>query len=253
VVSFSIRGPSRTLDCITAGHPFAVNFLSGYPVGAQIADIFSKPHEHPSQPFHAVQDLNLAKIYAQDGDSAPPNIGGKHVPARFTCELLPGKSLEIGDHTVIFARVTNVWKSRSPHSGKVTFLAYAQAGYRTLGPNSIEWPAAKILKPIQSKKSAPSTSEAPTPQLPQKEAEPQATEIFDEDVPVVTTKSDAASDNIADAYWRMALDEDKEGSVLEERAADQRALGEAQKPVDHPAADSEDDLSDKSSPQKQDK
>ncbi|KAG9887884.1 hypothetical protein KCU98_g4666, partial [Aureobasidium melanogenum] len=156
VVSFSIRGPSRTLDCITAGHPFAVNFLSGYPVGAQIADIFSKPHEHPSQPFHAVQDLNLAKIYAQDGDSAPPNIGGKHVPARFTCELLPGKSLEIGDHTVIFARVTNVWKSRSPHSGKVTFLAYAQAGYRTLGPNSIEWPAAKILKPIQSKKSAPS-------------------------------------------------------------------------------------------------
>ncbi|KAG9662479.1 hypothetical protein KCU95_g4227, partial [Aureobasidium melanogenum] len=253
VISFSIRGPSRTLDCIIAGQPFAVNFLSGYPVGAQIADIFSKPHEHPSQPFHAVQDLNLAKIYVQDGDSAPPNIGGKHVPARFTCELLPGKSLEIGDHTVIFARVTKVWKSRSPQSDKVIFLAYAQAGYRTLGPNSIEWPAARILKPIQSKKSAPSTSEVLTPQLPQTEVEPQGIEIFDEDVPVATTKSDAASDDIVDAYWRMALDEDQGDSVLEERAADQRALGEAQKPADHPAVDAEDGLPNEPSPQKQDK
>ncbi|KAG9662424.1 hypothetical protein KCU64_g1967, partial [Aureobasidium melanogenum] len=247
IISFSIRGPSRTLDCITAGQPFAVNFLSGYPVGAQIADIFSKPHERPSQPFHAVQDLNLAKIYLQDGDSAPPNIGGKHVPARFTCELLPGKSLEIGDHTVIFARVTNVWTSRSPQSGKVTFLAYAQAGYRTLGPNSIEWPAAKILKPIQSKKSAPSTSEVLTPQFLQTKAEPQETEIFDEDVPVAINKSDA-SDDIVDAYWRMALDENEGDSVLEERAADQRALGEAQKPVDHPAAGVQDSLPDKPSP-----
>ncbi|KAI4760153.1 hypothetical protein E4T52_07888 [Aureobasidium sp. EXF-3400] len=253
IISFSIRGPSRTLDCITAGQPFAVNFLSGYPLGARIADIFSKPHEHPSQPFHAVQNLNLAKVHAQDGDSAPPNIGGKHVPARFTCELLPGKSLEIGDHTVIFARVTGVWKSRSPQSDKVTFLAYAQAGYRTLAQNRIEWPAAKILKPIQSKKSAPSTSEVLTPQPLQTEAEPQETEIFDEDVPVATTKSDAASDDIVDAYWRMALDEDKEDSVLEERAADQRALGEAQKPADHPAADPEDGLPDKPSLQKQDK
>ncbi|KAG9675762.1 hypothetical protein KCU99_g3904, partial [Aureobasidium melanogenum] len=253
IISFSIRGPSRTLDCITAGQPFAVNFLSGCPLGAQVADIFSKPHEHPSQPFHAVQNLNLAKVYAQDGDSAPPNISGKHVPARFTCELLPGKSLEIGDHTVIFARVTGVWRSRSPQSDKVTFLAYAQAGYRTLAQNPIEWPAAKILKPIQSKKSAPSTSEVLAPQPLQTEAKPQETEIFDEDVPVATTKSDAASDDIVDAYWRMALDEDKEDSVLEERAADQRALGEAQKPADHPAADSEDGLPDKPSPQKQEK
>ncbi|KAH0368645.1 hypothetical protein KCU65_g3944, partial [Aureobasidium melanogenum] len=256
IVSFSIRGPSRTLDCITAGRPFAVNFLGAYSAGARIADLFSRPHDNPSQPFHAVQNLNLAKIWAQDGDSAPPQISGKAIPARFTCELLPGKSLEIGDHTVIFARVTDVYRARrfiSLHeTGDVTFLAYAQAGYRFLAPEPIEWAAAKILKPIQSKKPAPSTSKAPTPQPPPIEAGSEEFEVFDEDVAVPTTKSDPASEDVVDAYWRMALDEDKDDSVLEERAADQRALGEAQKPADQPAADVQNDLLDQPSLKKQD-
>ncbi|KAG9942937.1 hypothetical protein KCU85_g9028, partial [Aureobasidium melanogenum] len=255
IISFSIRGPSRTLDCITAGRPFAVNFLSTHSVGARIADIFSKPHDNPSQPFHAVQNLNLAKIWAKDGDPAPPVISGKDIPARFTCELLPGKSLEVGDHTVIFARVTNVYRTQRlinlQHSGHVTFLAYAQAGYRSLAPEPIEWPAAQILKPTQSRKSAPSTPKGPPPQLPRTEAEPEEVEVFDEDV-AVPTKADAASEDVVDAYWRMALDEDKNDSVLEERAADQRALGEAQKPADHPAADVQNDLADQPSMKKQD-
>ncbi|KAH0356713.1 hypothetical protein KCU81_g415, partial [Aureobasidium melanogenum] len=255
IISFSIRGPSRTLDCITAGRPFAVNFLSTHSVGARIADIFSKPHDNPSQPFHAVQNLNLAKIWAKDGDPAPPVISGKDIPARFTCELLPGKSLEVGDHTVIFARVTNVYRTQRlinlQHSGHVTFLAYAQAGYRFLAPESIEWPAAQILKPTQSRKSAPSTPKGPPPQLPETKAEPEEVEVFDEDV-AVPTKADAASEDVVDAYWRMALDEDKVDSVLEERAADQRALGEAQKPADHPAADVQNDLADQPSLKKQD-
>lgn len=254
IISFSIRGPSRTLDCITAGQPFAVNFLSGYPKAAQIADIFSKPHDHPSQPFHAVKALELVNVYAKDDDPAPPTLRGRLAPARFTCELLPGKSLEIGDHTVIFARVTDVYRSQKierAQSDLPTFLTYAQAGYRTLAPEPISLPRSKALKSVQSEKSAPSPSEAPTLQPQQTEAEPQETELFDEAFPGETTKSDAA-DDVVDAYWRMALDEDERGDVLEERAADQRALGEAEKPADHPVADFEHDLLDQPSPKKQD-
>lgn len=43
----------------------------------------------------------------------------------------------------------------------------------------------------------------------------------------------------------MALDEDNEDDVLEERAADQRALGEAQTPADLPIAGAEGDKQDK--------
>ncbi|CAD0085763.1 unnamed protein product [Aureobasidium mustum] len=257
IVSFSIRGPSRTLDCITAGQPFTVNFLSAHSVGAQIADIFSKPHDHPSQPFHAVRALQLVtKTFGLGNGSGPPCLGGKNVPARFTCELLPGKSLEIGDHTVIFARVTDVWRSQKyldSQRNLPTFLTYAQAGYRTLDPLPIKSRKSKALKPDQTGKSALSTSEAPISQLPQTEVKPQETQAFDEDVSAEITKPDI-TDDVVDAYWRMALDEGEEDSVLEERAADQRALGEAQRPADHPAADVEDDfLYDPLSPKKQEK
>lgn len=254
IISFSIRGPSRTLDCITAGQPFAVNFLNGDPKGALIADIFSKPHDHPSQPFRTIKALSLVTIYAKDNDPAPPALGGGLVPARFTCELLPGKSLEIGDHTVIFARITDVYRSQkfqNAQSDLPTFLTYAQAGYRTLAPKPISLPTSKAPKSVQSEKSAPSPSEASTLQPQQTEAELQETELFDEAFPEQTTKSDA-TDDVVDAYWRMALDEDERDSVLEERAADQRALGEAEKPDDHPIAGVQDDLLDRPPPKNQD-
>ncbi|KAK6005621.1 hypothetical protein QM012_007263 [Aureobasidium pullulans] len=238
IVSFSIRGPSRTLDCITAGQPFVVNFLSDRPIGARIADLFSKPHDHPSQPFHDLKAATLANIYAENDHSAP-ELGGRNIPARFTCELLPGKSIDVGDHTVIFARVTNVWRSRRLIDSKPelpTFLAYAQAGYRALAPDPIKIRKPKVSRHVQSQESAPSLSEALTSQSSE-------TSFSDEAISAEVAKSDA-SNEFVDAYWRMALDEDEGDSVLEERAADQRALGEAEKPIDHPAAGAKDDLSD---------
>jgi flavin reductase (DIM6/NTAB) family NADH-FMN oxidoreductase RutF len=362
IISFSIRGPSRTLDCITAGQPFTVNFLNTHPTGAHIADIFSRPHDDPSQPFRIINDSGLADIY-ESSDPAGPAIGGIHIPARFTCELLPGKSLEIGDHTVVFARVTDIWNVPSgPSTKKRTFLAYAQAEYRGVQASKIPLTNLETLKRTQPAKSAPVPSEksahdlqnkrvrvgnlpltaraqdvkrylkeagfalrgvqmtitddqnpsycfarfyslaeseravrtldgasfmdrslkvtlAPDTRGGQNVKTPEA-QVFDETasiepapiepaaiepasadpastehafIELTPTESDliesasteAAESGLVDAYWQMALDEDNKTDVLEERAADQRALGEAQTPADLPAPSVENGKQDK--------
>lgn len=372
IISFSIRGPSRTLDCIIAGQPFTANFLKTHPTAASIADIFSKPHDDPSQPFRAILASDWVESF---DDQASPAIKSDHVPARFTCQLLPGKSLDVGDHTVVFARVTQIWRATSVKSSKPprTFLAYAQAGYRSLHGNQIPLTSvepqerAQPVKPILESDQKvskdtldrrividgfPHTVQAkevghylqnagfnisrlksnvvgcrntgsfrvkfdsvedgeravrtldgadfmghslkvshslkvrvaqetptPVPQRPQSKATTEKSQILDESLstgpslaepastqPASTkatstesaftelpftelasnelsstnpTSTGSGEGDVVDAYWRMALDEDNEDDVLEERAADQRALGEAQKPVDHPAANTE--------------
>ena len=79
----------------------------------------------------------------------------------------------------------------------------------------------------------PTSTEAASTELP-------FTELASNELPSTDPTSTGSGDgDVVDAYWRTALDEDNEDDVLEERAADQRALGEAQKPVDHPAANTE--------------
>jgi flavin reductase (DIM6/NTAB) family NADH-FMN oxidoreductase RutF len=364
IISFSIRGPSRTLDCITAGQPFTVNFLNTHPTGAHIADVFSRPHDDPSQPFRIINDSGLADVY-ESSDPAGPAIGGIHIPARFTCEPLPGKSLEIGDHTVVFARVTDILSVPViPSNKKRTFLAYAQTEYRGIQASKVPLTNLETLKRTQPAKSAPVPSERSAHDLQNKRirignipvtaraqdmkrylkeagfalrgvhmtitddqnpsycfarfyslaeteravraldgasfmdrslkvtlapdtrggqkvetSEPQvlgetaSTEPAPiepaaiEPTPVESsnetaehasieptlTESDligsasteSAESGLVDAYWQMALDEDNETDVLEERAADQRALGEAQTPADLPTANAGDGKQDK--------
>jgi flavin reductase (DIM6/NTAB) family NADH-FMN oxidoreductase RutF len=347
IISFSIRSPSRTLDCIATGQPFTVNFLKTDPTGACIADIFSRPHDDPSQPFRIIQASDLADVYEYETDNpSGPAIGSASIPTRFTCELLPGKSLEIGDHTVIFARIIDIWRD---HDHSHAFLAYAQAGYRRLQRIGISIPSLESLEraqPIEPAPALPEKSDSyvspkrvrigglpytaqhedvkkyvkdagfrlhsmkmatvvgkrPTycfvkflsaedaeravrafdgasfmghlltaskattdnrrfeqrPQLPEvtsggpqllneslstehARTEPTSTEPISAE----PTSAENTDSDVVDAYWRMALDEGNEDDVLEERAADQRALGEAQKPADHPLAGAEGDKQDK--------
>jgi flavin reductase (DIM6/NTAB) family NADH-FMN oxidoreductase RutF len=339
IISFSIRGPSRTLDCITAGQPFTVNFINAHAKGAAIADIFSRPYDDPSQPFRTVRASDLADVY-QDIPHGPA-IGGRQICSRFTCELLSGKSLEIGDHTVVFARVVSVWRNsvmREPNY-KRTFLGYAQAGYHALHGNTISPAKFEVLAPTQpndseSISSKISEQDKPSRQRrvrignlpltaqagdlkqylnesgvvfkhlslsfvdgqnpsycfarfrteaeaerairtldgasfmgrslkvslaigsrPRQEEKTPGSQVFDEPAFVESASTESTStessstepgdSDVVDEYWRMALDEDDEADVLEERAADQRALGEADKPIDHPAANVEGDKQEK--------
>jgi flavin reductase (DIM6/NTAB) family NADH-FMN oxidoreductase RutF len=347
IISFSIRGPSRTLDCITAGQPFTVNFLNAHARGASLANLFSRPHDDPSQPFRTIQGSDLAHVYESSHQTGPA-IGGNQIPARFTCELLPGKSLEIGDHTVVFARVVSIWRDpdmRGPKAHR-TFLGYAQAGYRAfhgnvIPPVDLETLEKSVTKASESDEhgrrrririgNLPLTARAgdvkqylnesgvvfkhvslsiidgqnpsycfarfrsevdaerairtldgasfmgrslkvslATGLQSRQEGKAPGSQVFDEPASIepasiepasiepastepVSTESTStessstvpADSDVIDAYWRMALDEDNEADVLEERAADQRALGEAEKPIDHPAANVEGDKQEK--------
>lgn len=216
IISFSIRGPSRTLDCINQGQPFYVNFLADNRQGALIAGEFAQYHEDPSQPFRTLEEQELTSI-SPHMDSRGPYFKGRDNPAYFKCELLPGKTIEIGDHTVIFARVEHIWVSPRMYSQRPKFLAYAQTQYHALAKKPIDLtpPEASVAQPQQ-----PTTTKSEASQTPQG---PTAAEIEDA----------KTAQEFNDKYWSMAMGEgEEEDGILEERAADQRAVGDAEKPAD---------------------
>ncbi|KAI5204742.1 hypothetical protein E4T39_03417 [Aureobasidium subglaciale] len=229
IVSFSIRRPSSTLDCIISGQPFVVNFPHATIPGAQIADIFAKAHVLPHQPFYTLRQLGLGSARHKAIPAA--FIDSKHIKTHFRCQAMPEKSLEIGDHTVVFARVIEV--RRDPRldssANAPIFLAYAQGKHRKIDVlKNIEVPEWKANEAVEYTPDAPETS---TPQSLQQEAKTPGAQV-----PVGPTASELAdreaANKLSDAYWSMALDidEDEEDAALEQRAADQRNLGEAERP-----------------------
>lgn len=241
IVSFSVRRPSRTLDCITQGQPFFVNFLKSIQRSSEIAHILSRPHDDPSDPFRIITNSNLARISNQ-----LPYLRGDCVPAHFKCEPLLDKMVEVGDHTVVFARVVDVlhsWNTVEP-----VFLAYAKGEYHRVN-KPINGNAAQ--KPHKQEATAAPRSEDDSwldssnqnraadvesldaqslgAQSEQEEAMPQETQDTN-GATAAGSAERARVDDFNKKYWRMAAGE--EDDVLEERAADQRALGEDQKPND---------------------
>ncbi|THY24123.1 hypothetical protein D6D01_05652 [Aureobasidium pullulans] len=216
IVSFSIRGPSRTLDCVNQGQPFYVNFLADNRQGALIAGEFAQYHEDPSQPFRTLEEQELTSI-SPHMDSRGPYFKGRDNPAYFKCELLPGKSIEIGDHTVIFARVVHIWASPRMYKQRLNLLAYAQTQYHALAKRPIDLtpPEPSVAQPQQQ-----TTTKSEASQTPQG---PTAAEI----------EEAKTAQEFNDKYWSMATGEgEEEEGILEERAADQRAVGDAEKPAD---------------------
>ncbi|KAI5277055.1 hypothetical protein E4T47_00122 [Aureobasidium subglaciale] len=231
IVSFSIRRPSSTLDCIINGQPFIVNIPRSSAIGAQIADLFAKPHVRPHQPFATLQQLGLGSTPYLS--TLAPYIRSRHIKTHLKCQPMAEKSLEIGDHTVIFARVieVNSDKRLDFKMNEPILLAYAQGQYREiLTYESIKVPKSKATKAAEN---TPDVPETPTSQSLQQEAKtPEA------QVPVGPSASEVAdreaADEISDAYWSMAINEDEgeEDAALEQRAADQRNVGDAEQPKD---------------------
>jgi flavin reductase (DIM6/NTAB) family NADH-FMN oxidoreductase RutF len=157
IVSFSIRRPSRTLDCILQGRPLVVNFLAANESCAQIAHIFSQPHDDPLAPFLSVVEKGLANV-TRANNSRGPFLTGQNVAAYFNCEILPEKTVEIGNHSVIFARVTSSIRRVKTQHRKLdaVFLAYAQSQYYALDKH----------RPIKAKSHSPLQSKSPTTDTP---------------------------------------------------------------------------------------
>lgn len=106
VVSFNIRTPSRTLDALRNSRTFFINIPAANDIGRAIANAFTKPHDDPSLPFRQLYAERGTQTRSKQG--GPPYILGMGIQARYKCQLLSTKTVEIGDHVVLFAEVVKV-------------------------------------------------------------------------------------------------------------------------------------------------
>lgn len=109
VISFNVRKPSRTLDALYRKGKFNLHIPTANGLGKTIANAFTIPRDDPAETFF---DMFNTKDLALN--SSPPNFlpafGGPAVRLRYLCKLLPEKTVNIGDHDVLFAEVQEVRK-----------------------------------------------------------------------------------------------------------------------------------------------
>lgn len=133
IISFNLRLPSRTWDAMDPKFRIAIHFLAASPAGAAIAHAFTLPSERPHEPFLRLQELR--GVHITHRERQPPLIRyGKGVLARMEAEILPEKTVDVGDHKVVFAevRLCNLMRAGGGDEA-VGALAYGMQGYRGLG------------------------------------------------------------------------------------------------------------------------
>jgi len=119
IISFNIKRQSATFTAITESRLFNVHLLSKGSEAERIATKFASGNE--GRPFHdeAMVVENFVRQSERRGDEDarnPPVIhggsGNKNeagvIAFRFLCQYLHEKTVDIGDHVVVFGRVIEV-------------------------------------------------------------------------------------------------------------------------------------------------
>ncbi|KAJ9633002.1 uncharacterized protein PV06_02649 [Exophiala oligosperma] len=138
IVSFNIKKISSTFQAIENSGHFAAHFMSGLqPLSVRIAIKFSRGNH--ASPFHNVDgklNEHAIKHNAHTLTGKPPVLhhDSRVVPLRLACEYMPSKLVHIGDHVVVFGRVTSVdYPTEMPElvgaKGLTPILSYANGGY----------------------------------------------------------------------------------------------------------------------------
>lgn len=124
VMSFNIRTPSRTYDALKETKHLQLHIPAANTAGRTMSQAFARCHGEP---------LNQTTITRY--------LEGPGVYIRFDCKLMPDKTVEIGDHVVLFATVQHVHvnergrktseaRSATPHAREApTSLLYAHRTY----------------------------------------------------------------------------------------------------------------------------
>ncbi|KAK4497221.1 hypothetical protein PRZ48_011671 [Zasmidium cellare] len=143
LVSFNISVPSRSWDAISRSADLRVHLLTATPIGAAIADCFTKRLKQPYSGFLRAEKLGVELKF--NGEDAPPRLFHKEgVLAELRAKLLPERCMSVGDHIIVVARVTScflpgVEEGLTPAQVDRTFwdsiggLAYAKQSYRNVG------------------------------------------------------------------------------------------------------------------------
>ena len=137
IVSLNIKRPSSTFDAIESSGYFLVHLLSANQTNSELAQAFTKGSSFdPFQTLVDVSQIRLPQVSGQvaAGNAAPPLISCRS-PGHLLCRYLPPKTVQVGDHVVIFGTVDMVTKKRTLLEGpETTCLVYANGRYGHVSP-----------------------------------------------------------------------------------------------------------------------
>lgn len=161
MISFNLKMPSRTLSGLLRHKQFGIHLLLDDYTGQEVAEAFVKqPH---SEAFRSLSHngrwvgLGLSPIErVEDLEKRVPLIRGNGVFRFLRCEILADKSVQVGDHMVVIAKVASVGVDEATatrgDTSKRRTLVYVHGGYH--GISSFPKPkhvrkAKKTILPIR--------------------------------------------------------------------------------------------------------
>ncbi|GAB7361319.1 hypothetical protein MBLNU230_g1375t2 [Neophaeotheca triangularis] len=149
IISFNLAANSRTYAALQLREEFKLHFLSATPLGAKIAEAFTKPYEHSYTPFEELGEGVTIDYYPPK--FTVPRLGGRGILRVLRGTMRPNlkpredfiplpKPVRFGDKVVVFARISFVepskWVKEEDHH--VEFdgqeaLGYAAGKFRGFG------------------------------------------------------------------------------------------------------------------------
>lgn len=133
MVSFNLKMPSKTLSGLLHHKHFGIHLLKGTVEGQKIADAFIQQSHHEA--FRALSrsghwvGLGLRPTQKVEKlERKVPVIRGEGVYNFMRCEVVPDKTVQVGDHMVVIARVASIGTARS-RLAPCNTLSYIHGNY----------------------------------------------------------------------------------------------------------------------------
>lgn len=138
MISFNLKMPSRTLSGLLHNKQFGIHLLLGNDQGREVADAFIRQPHHEA--FRTLSQngrwvgLGLSPCQrVEDLEKRVPLIRGSGVFSFLKCEVLADRSIQVGDHMVIIAKVASIGLTdATTFTTKRSTLAYVHGDYRRI-------------------------------------------------------------------------------------------------------------------------
>jgi flavin reductase (DIM6/NTAB) family NADH-FMN oxidoreductase RutF len=133
IISLNIKRPSSTFDAVESSGYFLVHLLRADEINSQVAHAFTKGSS--TAPFRTVGKVSQVRLpevteHAAKADAGPPLIEDCANPGHLLCRYLAQKTVQLGDHVVVFGTVEGVVKGpNSLEESDTTCLVYANGRY----------------------------------------------------------------------------------------------------------------------------
>ncbi|NJR31349.1 flavin reductase family protein [bacterium] len=142
IVSLNLRERSTSLDAIQQSNIFHVHIMKANEQAVEMVSRFACGPRAASGAFKVQRTLatrHAARSERNVEHLLPPFLGGLAGPldgvaSRITCKYMPDKTVEVGDHVVIFGVVQNVVKVDPLPDEQTPYLAYASGSFGSVNP-----------------------------------------------------------------------------------------------------------------------